>query len=346
MTTESVWLIVASLGVVQALFLACYLVFQKQGNLAANQYLALLLFAISLRIGKSIFHYYLTLPDWQRNLGLTGFLIAGPALFLYIRSYSTIQSSVQKSLLHFLPAALWVVLVAYIPNRYDLVSYVIFSLLMVHFLLYIGFAHISRLQLNAASLTPDFHNWLKYLSIGVTAIWLYYALVFTRVIPFYLGGAILYSTLICAFAWIVLNKSILFTQVGKVKYAGSQLTEAQMTNRFSEIDNWLKTEKAFLTPKYGLKDLAEKFAVSSREMSQIINSNTGMNVSEYINDLRINNAKDMLADPQYAKAKILAVAYDCGFNNLTSFNQKFKAKLGVTPSDFRKQSVSKLPPLQ
>ncbi|MEX0361710.1 MAG: helix-turn-helix domain-containing protein, partial [Allomuricauda sp.] len=69
-----------------------------------------------------------------------------------------------------------------------------------------------------------------------------------------------------------------------------------------------------------------------------INENEHKNFSEFVNEFRIEKAKQMLADPKHQQDKIVAIAYDCGFGNVTSFNLAFKAKTQLTPTAFRKQA--------
>jgi AraC-like DNA-binding protein len=67
-----------------------------------------------------------------------------------------------------------------------------------------------------------------------------------------------------------------------------------------------------------------------------INSCSGYNFKEYINKYRILHAKEMLSDPKFSALSIAAIAYDCGFNSLSSFNSAFKKITGKTPSSFKK----------
>ncbi|MEM0932029.1 MAG: helix-turn-helix domain-containing protein, partial [Bacteroidota bacterium] len=61
------------------------------------------------------------------------------------------------------------------------------------------------------------------------------------------------------------------------------------------------------------------------------------NFSDLVTSHRIEKAKSLLIDPKYRNEKILSVAYDCGFGNITSFNLAFKAKTKRTPSQYRNE---------
>ena len=57
----------------------------------------------------------------------------------------------------------------------------------------------------------------------------------------------------------------------------------------------------------------------------------------YINEYRGNEVKEKLSDPANHHLKIMAIAYDCGFNSKTSFNRIFKNTVGTSPSSYKKQ---------
>jgi AraC-like DNA-binding protein len=47
-----------------------------------------------------------------------------------------------------------------------------------------------------------------------------------------------------------------------------------------------------------------------------------------------------LTDPKYRKLTISAIAYDCGFSSVSSFNTMFRKKFQSTPSAYRNISFS------
>ena len=94
----------------------------------------------------------------------------------------------------------------------------------------------------------------------------------------------------------------------------------------------------FLDSSISLDGIAERLKVPSRKLSQAINENEQKNFSDFVNGYRIEKAKTLLSDKKYSQEKIVAIAYDCGFGNVTSFNLAFKAKTNLTPSQYRKKS--------
>jgi AraC family L-rhamnose operon regulatory protein RhaS len=59
---------------------------------------------------------------------------------------------------------------------------------------------------------------------------------------------------------------------------------------------------------------------------------TGRTFIEFRNDIRLQEAKRLLAD---GADKIIAIAHKVGFDDLSFFNRLFKQQEGVSPGQFR-----------
>jgi YesN/AraC family two-component response regulator len=93
-------------------------------------------------------------------------------------------------------------------------------------------------------------------------------------------------------------------------------------------------QKPFLKNDLRLSDLADSIGVSSHELSQHINREFKMNFYDFINGYRVEEAKKLLRQNP-ANPKMLAVAFDVGFNSKATFNRVFKKLTGQTPSAFK-----------
>ena len=331
---ELITVVLASLGVAQALFLSLYLIKVKHGNRLANFWLAMVLVGLSIRIGKSIFNHFIVLEPWQRNLGLSGILLVGPSLWLYGRALADrgIKFSADHAL-HFLPAFIYVVFSGFIPNNFTSGAYISYLLVMSHWLTYLMASEYQRRKVVAVNSTADLERWYRYILIGAVGLWLYYMAVFLRIIPYYIGGAIMYSALIYAFSFLLLQRH----RFALEKYAGSAATPEQGRKIVAQLAQLFAEEKSFLDPKFSLQKAADKLGVTTRRLSQAVNQQEHCNFSEYVNRHRIAKAREMLADPVQSKLKLAALAFECGFNNVTSFNLAFKAQTGKPPSVFREE---------
>jgi AraC-like DNA-binding protein len=84
--------------------------------------------------------------------------------------------------------------------------------------------------------------------------------------------------------------------------------------------------------------LAEELSCQKHHLSQALNDVLHQSFNEYVNQKRVQEAKMILSDLSFNHHKIASIAYDAGFNSLSSFNEIFKKIEGLTPSQFRKLS--------
>ncbi len=120
----------------------------------------------------------------------------------------------------------------------------------------------------------------------------------------------------------------------KARYEKSGLQEVEAEKLYSEIVKLVEGEELYLDGKLSIKSVADKMGVSVNHLSQAINQYAGKNFFRFVNEYRVEKAKSQLCDPASQKFKILALAYDCGFNSKSSFNTIFKEYTGKTPSEF------------
>lgn len=119
------------------------------------------------------------------------------------------------------------------------------------------------------------------------------------------------------------------------KYVKSGLKDTEAEKYYALLLRLIVKEELYLNGKLSLKDIADRLNISNNYLSQIINQKTGKNFFRFINEYRVEKAKQLLAD-KAGKYTILSIAYDCGFNSKSSFNTIFKEYTGKTPSEFLK----------
>jgi AraC-like DNA-binding protein len=82
--------------------------------------------------------------------------------------------------------------------------------------------------------------------------------------------------------------------------------------------------------------LSTELDLSRSHLSRIINSELKTTFSDYINLLRVNEAKKYLLQPDFSNYTLVAIGLEAGFNSKTTFNSAFKKFAGMTPSAFKK----------
>lgn len=82
-----------------------------------------------------------------------------------------------------------------------------------------------------------------------------------------------------------------------------------------------------------VKDVAEALNISRSSVSHIFSQKIKVNFCDYINSLRLNNAKTLLIENNYS---ITEIAFTCGFSTVRTFNRAFIKQHGITPSEYKK----------
>ncbi|CAM1372568.1 helix-turn-helix domain-containing protein [Tenacibaculum xiamenense] len=108
---------------------------------------------------------------------------------------------------------------------------------------------------------------------------------------------------------------------------------------FSEIDFLIRSEKKFLLPRYTLQNLASETDFSPSTLSLIINNIAGKTFIDYLNEMRVQQAKELLTNVNYGNYTIASIGLESGFNSKSTFFTVFKKHTGLTPFSYRKQSL-------
>jgi AraC-like DNA-binding protein len=93
-------------------------------------------------------------------------------------------------------------------------------------------------------------------------------------------------------------------------------------------------QKHFAAP-ITLTKIAELVHMSESNFCKFFKKATSTTFSDYLNELRINEACHLLI---YSEDNISKIAQDCGFESLSYFNRVFLKKKHVSPSLFRKNA--------
>lgn len=125
-------------------------------------------------------------------------------------------------------------------------------------------------------------------------------------------------------------------EVDKTKYKNSPVSGDVGKEIIEKLSIKMIEKQYFLYPDLSLDKLAELMQVNKHYLSQAINENLKMNFFEYINSMRIEEAKNLLTSNK--NYTVIEVAYQVGYNNKVSFNKAFKNITGLTPTEYKNQS--------
>ena len=96
----------------------------------------------------------------------------------------------------------------------------------------------------------------------------------------------------------------------------------------------LLVEENYMHSHFGLSEAAELLSMSSSYLSRLFKKEMGRNFQEYLVDVRIGHAKELLENKRLKNSDI---ARQVGFEDDHYFGQVFKRKCGVTPKQYREE---------
>ncbi len=97
-------------------------------------------------------------------------------------------------------------------------------------------------------------------------------------------------------------------------------------------------EKNFENENYGVDDFVSDMAIGRTRLYQKITDLTGMSIKEFILDIRLKRASQLLKESEYTVAEISTMT---GFANPKYFSVCFKRHFGQTPTEFKANSDAK-----
>jgi AraC-like DNA-binding protein len=102
--------------------------------------------------------------------------------------------------------------------------------------------------------------------------------------------------------------------------------------RLRAILQAIKTGSA--NPRLSASAVAAALAVTPRYVHLLLEE-TGKSFTHHVLERRLDNAADLLRDPQWRDHRITDIAAAVGFSDLSYFNRTFRRRFGMAPSDVR-----------
>lgn len=94
------------------------------------------------------------------------------------------------------------------------------------------------------------------------------------------------------------------------------------------------------SPDFSLQRLADLADSNTRYVSQVINTGFGKNFRSFLNEYRIRESMNRMADiTAYGNYTIQAIGESVGFRSVSNFVATFKKHTGLTPSFYQKMSM-------
>lgn len=337
----------------------CTLIFFKKKKNKGTAFLGLLLLVFALGSLKIVlqekipnFNHYLPIPL------LYQFTI-GPLLYLYLKTTLIAdQDFSADQLLHFAPSFVIDLLLGLVLFFLPLDKYIAFVqatsfltdiIAFLSFTIYGGLSLvlINKYKKNIGNNGASAIKWTNQVIIASSLIaisWFAYILwvIFLKgrlllgMMPYYPIYLIL-----CCCIYALGIAGYYRPEIGlmqlPVKRKRERLSPADLAVKKTIVLQKIKEQGLYRKDSIDLKSLSKNIEIPINELSYIVNTGFGMNLNDLINDLRVADFKQRLADPANDKFSLLGLAYDAGFNSKASFYRAFKKATGQTPNQFNSQ---------
>ncbi len=112
---------------------------------------------------------------------------------------------------------------------------------------------------------------------------------------------------------------------GSIESAGKQELLMQKVSRYLQAN--------YMNPALSVESVAELIGLSPSRLSTLFKQCMKMNFSDYVSDLRIIAARELLADPLRSANEVASLT---GFESASYFTRVFKKRVGLTPTEYRK----------
>lgn len=117
------------------------------------------------------------------------------------------------------------------------------------------------------------------------------------------------------------------------KTATSEKNEENISVLMCKVKKYLQHN--YMMYDISLDSISEVLHINASYFSVQFKQAFGVNFVEYLTDLRITAAKELLQDPLRSTAEIAGMV---GYDSANYFTRAFKKKVGMTPTEFRRAS--------
>jgi len=340
MATAHVLFFFSAIGVFNGLLLVLFFLLKKESSLS-DKFLSFLLLMLCIRVGKSVALYFNPeLAQIFLQIGMSACFLIGPLLYFYVQSkLSRLQSLTVDWRIHLGFLVSFVILFGLLipfnkaPELWKN-SYLIIYTFWAIYLLTTGF-HLRHLFTQGWSQIPKWNDndfWLASVFVGNILIYMSYI---TFKYTSYIAGALTFSFILYLVILLFITRKF---NKSRDKYQNKELLAKEIKELDEQIRSLMITESSYKNANLTMPDLAKTLKVSPQKLSQFLNDNLDKSFSVFINEYRIDLAKQKLLSDKRITMEVLSEI--CGYNSTSTFYSTFKKNTGVTPAIYRKQNIT------
>ncbi|HWT75256.1 MAG TPA: AraC family transcriptional regulator [Mobilitalea sp.] len=128
-----------------------------------------------------------------------------------------------------------------------------------------------------------------------------------------------------------------FSYLAKIVDAIFEMSTQTNTDKNQKLINSIKNYiRLHLSEDLTLTTISDYVNYNSSYVSRLFKQTTGLSLSDYINQCRLNKAKELLMK---TNDTIQVIAQKAGFDTSQYFSMVFRKAVGLTPRDFRNPNI-------
>jgi len=108
----------------------------------------------------------------------------------------------------------------------------------------------------------------------------------------------------------------------------------------AQLERALTAERVYLQEGLTIGALADRLGTGEHVVRRVINQGMGhRNFNDFLHSWRIRAACEELLRPGQTRQPVLSIAMKVGYGSVGAFNRAFKARIGMTPTDYRRNQL-------
>lgn len=136
------------------------------------------------------------------------------------------------------------------------------------------------------------------------------------------------------------SRFLALEDIGKINLffttAIKRLSEDVSSNRAKNLSSIIVKAQAYIYKNFNrditLEDVSKEVMVSQNYFSRLFKEETGQNFIDYLTELRIERAKELL---RYSSSVNKEICYQIGYADPNYFSRLFKRVVGITPTEYK-----------
>ncbi len=323
-----VLIVFSSIAVAVCCFLTTYLLVGQKKLYTKALVLVLLIVALALRIAKSVF--YFLIPDLASlavAIGFFGFSMLGPLSYYYFcmpTNVSKLTVANQSEYLHLLfPIAGSIAITA--TGKYFDGFYLLCS---VSLAIYLWLVHRNSTQFEVQDEKLAIWNKVLYASLIVLLITFTFPYFIPFVHSYAIGTAIASAVVYILFIYFIKYSPKLYKNETRLEI------DTQYEQRIIEA---LEQNELYKRPALTLAEFSDEVGIPQYIISKVAKRVYNKTFPEAVNSLRVAEIKEKLKGSKSIDAKVEQLAFDAGFNTLSTFYAVFKKETSMSPREYQRK---------